>query len=188
MMTTFRIATASCALGLLTYVGLMGVMSPSGARAAGGEEPPEVLELTGIEAPGHVRGQSFAPLLRGEALPRQGDEPARVSVSWVVPRGFEAPAMTIRRNDLKVMRHRRGDVSEQLCFDLAKDPGEQQSVCEERAEEVSELVRLLERFEEEALLQRSALQGGDASPVRPAWRAPLDPDRDAELRALGYLD
>ncbi|MHC4217026.1 MAG: fibro-slime domain-containing protein [Planctomycetota bacterium] len=46
-MTTTRIATASCALGVLTYVGLSGLWGPHAAVGAG-DNPPEVLELTGV--------------------------------------------------------------------------------------------------------------------------------------------
>jgi fibro-slime domain-containing protein len=46
MMTT-RIATASCALGMLTYVGLMGLFSSPNAASGAGDDIPEVLELTG---------------------------------------------------------------------------------------------------------------------------------------------
>ena len=47
-MTTTRIATASCALGMLTYVGLMGLLSSPDAAAGAGDDLPEVLQLTGI--------------------------------------------------------------------------------------------------------------------------------------------
>ncbi len=47
-MTTARIATASCALGMLTYVALTGLLSSPRAAAGAGEDPPEVLQLTGI--------------------------------------------------------------------------------------------------------------------------------------------
>ena len=56
-MTTERIAIASCALGLLTYVALMGVLSAPRTADADGppadppppveEDPPEFIELTG---------------------------------------------------------------------------------------------------------------------------------------------
>jgi fibro-slime domain-containing protein len=47
-MTTTRIATASCALGMLTYVALMGLLSSPEAASGAGDDLPEVLELTGI--------------------------------------------------------------------------------------------------------------------------------------------
>ena len=149
---------------------------------------PTLLELADIESPPHVRGQSFAPLLSGEGPSVEAGDRARVSVSWVLPDGFASPAMTIRRRGLKLIRHRKGGSARQLCFDLTRDPGETRSVCAERAEEVAELALLLDRYEEQARTQRGALRGGDTSPVLPAGKAPLDPDREAELRALGYID
>ncbi len=47
-MTTTRLATASCALGMLSYVGLMGLLNVPDAAADDQEEPQQVLELTGI--------------------------------------------------------------------------------------------------------------------------------------------
>ncbi|MHC4209588.1 MAG: fibro-slime domain-containing protein [Planctomycetota bacterium] len=47
-MNNARIATASCALGMLTYVGLMSLLSSPDAASGADDDPPEVLELTGI--------------------------------------------------------------------------------------------------------------------------------------------
>ena len=47
-MTTNRIATASCALGMLTYVGLTTVLSPRDASADGVDESPEEVLLIGV--------------------------------------------------------------------------------------------------------------------------------------------
>jgi fibro-slime domain-containing protein len=47
-MTTTRIATASCALGMLAYVGITGIVAGPQAQASEGEGPPQVLELQGI--------------------------------------------------------------------------------------------------------------------------------------------
>jgi fibro-slime domain-containing protein len=101
-MTTARLATASCALGLLTYAGLMGIMPSSDARADGGDEPPEVLELTGIvrdfrertvdgghpdfeREPSHGFGHymgNVSPQLGDDGKPVFTGDGFKVAVSW----------------------------------------------------------------------------------------------------------
>ncbi len=47
-MSTHRLATASCAIGLLTYVGLTSLVSSPQAAAGDEAGPPELLQLTGV--------------------------------------------------------------------------------------------------------------------------------------------
>lgn len=54
-MTTNRIATACCALGMLTYVGLTSVLSGPDAAVTPGGDPLEVIELTGHVPGSHDR-------------------------------------------------------------------------------------------------------------------------------------
>ena len=54
-MTTNRIATACCALGMLTYVGLTSVLSGPDAAATPSGGPLEVIELTGNVRDSHDR-------------------------------------------------------------------------------------------------------------------------------------
>ncbi len=54
-MTTNRIATACCALGMLTYVGLSSVLSGPDAAAMPGGGSLEVIELTGNVGDSHDR-------------------------------------------------------------------------------------------------------------------------------------
>jgi len=53
--TTNRIATACCALGMLTYVGLTSVLSGPDVAATPGGDPLEVIELTGNVGDSHDR-------------------------------------------------------------------------------------------------------------------------------------
>ncbi len=48
MTSTYRLATASCALGVLTYAGVMSLVSANKAAADGAQGPPATLELTGV--------------------------------------------------------------------------------------------------------------------------------------------
>ncbi|MHC4414791.1 MAG: fibro-slime domain-containing protein [Planctomycetota bacterium] len=47
-MRTVRIATASCAAGVLSYAGIMAVLSLHRAAVGGAKEPPAFIELTGV--------------------------------------------------------------------------------------------------------------------------------------------
>ena len=55
-MTTTRLATASCALGMLTYVALMSLLTSPGAASGAGDDSPDVLELTGVVRDFRERG------------------------------------------------------------------------------------------------------------------------------------
>ncbi|MCZ6445035.1 MAG: hypothetical protein O6941_05995 [Planctomycetota bacterium] len=54
-MTTNRIATACCALGMLTYVGLSSVLSGPDSAATPSGDPLEVIEFTGNVGDSHDR-------------------------------------------------------------------------------------------------------------------------------------
>jgi hypothetical protein len=97
---------------------------------------------------------------------------------------FEPPSISVRVGSRKVtrIRDRRGLRYEY--YDLSEDPGEQRDLYPRRREEASDLVALLESYEEERSARSRELLGEEES------RAPapqLDPEREEKLRALGYL-
>jgi arylsulfatase A-like enzyme len=148
---------------------------------------PTLLELVGAPVPTQVRGTSFARLL-GEAEPEAGWAPRPLFTSgWVLPKGFQVPSMAVRVNDRKLIRTRTNDgVDRYSYFDLSDDPGETRNLFREQRIEAAELVSLLRRHERDAKATRNALRAGQ-SPGEPASPA-FDPQRDEQLRALGYIE
>jgi fibro-slime domain-containing protein len=120
-MTNARIATASCALGMLTYVALTGLLSSPRTAVGAEDEVPEVLELTGIvrdfrertvegghpdfeRRPDHGFGhyvQNIAPYLGADAKPvfagggrkvdRQWKDAADRPICWRVAQEYPRP-------------------------------------------------------------------------------------------------
>jgi len=149
---------------------------------------PTLLELAEIPIPEHAQGVSFAAALRGRDAPNTVAERVRISASWVLPEGIKAPAQTIRRGDLKVIRFERDGKVERLCFDVSQDPLESRDVCNQRADDVAELLGVLDEHVSRAAAEKRTLAEA-ALPSDPGTQfAPLDPDRESELRALGYIE
>ena len=152
---------------------------------------PTILELFVSEAPPGQTARSLLPLIRGAGP--SGAAPAPVySEAWLPLPGsrprdvkrFEPPSVSVRVGSRKVtrIRDRRGFRYEY--YDLSEDPGEQQDLYPRRRDEASDLVALLESYEEERSARSRELLGGE-EPRAPAPQ--LDPEREEKLRALGYL-
>lgn len=145
---------------------------------------PTLLDLAGIAAPPELPGASLLPGIGG------GPSPPRESLAWLRHPAFEVAA--IRDGNWKWLRHegaRRavsggvGGVGEgagvgepaEALYDLAADPGEQRNLLE--AEPARRRALALRVKEARARLARSEEAG----------QVEIDPELDAELRALGYL-
>jgi arylsulfatase A-like enzyme len=133
---------------------------------------PTLLEIAGRPAPEELPGASWMPAIGG------GEAPPRESLAWLWHPAFRVSA--IRDGDWKWLRHEgplrpvRGAVREAL-YDLARDPREADSLLElepERRRELALRVR--------DATKRFSRQGGNDEVA-------IDPELDAELRALGYL-
>jgi arylsulfatase A-like enzyme len=138
---------------------------------------PTMLDLAGVPTPAAAHGRSFAALLRGEAM--EPSERLRVSGSWTLPAGFSVPAFALRSGSWKLMRVTRdGKVIDRL-YDLAADPSEQSDVGAREVIRRQALSHLLTRYQAE--------EGRAGAPSEPRV-APLDPEREDMLRALGYIE
>jgi arylsulfatase A-like enzyme len=147
---------------------------------------PTVLELAGVEAPHGLLGESFAELLtgRGDDSVQPADRTA-FTATWVLPKGFDAPALSVRMGDRKLIRYRRDGREHLELYDLAADPSERRNLAAEEPEELERLRKLLDRHEQGTREWRRRLARGGAAD---AHALPLDPDREEMLRSLGYIE
>jgi len=144
---------------------------PAGLRvaeqASGVDVLPTAFELLGLDAPGGVRGQSLAPLLRGVLPPDLREQ----AFSQVADHDPSHQGTSVRATRFKYIRTRR--LGEEL-YDLAGDPGEVRNLLPggRGAEAVGALRARMEAFEQTV-----------------SQEAPeLDPELADQLRALGYVD
>lgn len=148
---------------------------------------PTMLDLAGASIPATAQGRSFAPLLRGDS---QGPRARpRVSASWALPAGFEAPAYAVRFGRWKLMRMTRDGERIERLYDLVADPEERNDVGDREPEQVEALALALDRYAwGSEQLAKNLRRGSAGASAREARRPPLDPDREAMLRALGYIE
>lgn len=117
-----------------------GKTSP--ARVGTSDLMPTLLELAGLpQRPGvHRDGQSFAPVLKGKALPPR-------SHFWHYPHyhgSGSRPGSAVQSGSLKLIQSLE-DGSCQL-YDLAKDPGERNDLASARPKDVERLRALLDQW------------------------------------------
>ena len=149
---------------------------------------PTLLELLGAPPLPGARGASYAALARGGA-----EDPARsprplFAETWFRagfgargPQPVEPPSYAVRVGARKLVRVRDGSGFRDAYYDLARDPGEHHDLAAEDPAAAAELRALLD-----AHLERSAALRADV--VDGASERPLHPEREDELRALGYLE
>jgi len=172
---------------------LVGPGIPAGRRIA---EPvglvdlaPTLLELLGAPPLSAVMGRSFAALLRGD--PAAGSFEARplFSETWFEagfgaegPKPVPQPSYAVRLGSRKLVRLRDGDGFRYAYYDLASDPTERRDRYAADPDAAADLRALLDAYPgrveqlREALAQKRGAGGT------------LDPERESQLRALGYLD
>jgi arylsulfatase A-like enzyme len=145
---------------------------------------PTVLDIFGIEALEGVQGRSLMPLARGEAT----DEIPRPAFITARPEPERVPHIRARlttSGSVRAMRlpgikfvefpmPRQRWHSE--LFDLSSDPGEHDDLTAERLDTVVALHRELQNWHR--------ISGPDPDIASPE----LDPDVEAALRELGYID
>ncbi len=142
---------------------------------------PTLLDLAGVAAPPELPGASLLPVIGG------GHSPPRESLAWLRHPAFDVTA--IRDGNWKWVRHEGvlravtagvagyTGVSEpaEALYDLEADPGERQNLLE------------AEPDRRRALALRVKAARARLARREDAGEVDIDPELDAELRALGYL-
>ena len=148
---------------------------------------PTFLDLIGVHASAPLRGRSFASLFRKAASLSDGEARPIFSTAWALPSGLRPPALAVRVGSRKLIRFTDADGPQLRYFDLDRDPMELTDLHEEREDEVAELSALLDQYLEESTRLRETLLA-EAGREDGGQSLDLDPEREAKLRALGYLD
>jgi arylsulfatase A-like enzyme len=155
---------------------------------------PTLLEWAGVEVPPHATGHAFTSLLRDDASPSGGPpERAMVSEAWAGSASLAPPALAVRSGPHKLLRFvGQGHEVVYRYHDLEADPREQVNRYAEMRED--ETVRALRELADGYVSAAEALRDRIGSPVagfasgEAEEESPLDPEREAKLRALGYIE
>jgi arylsulfatase A-like enzyme len=133
---------------------------------------PTVLDLLGLEIPGHVQGRSLVPLI----------EDGRAVRPWTLGRSkLVSSRYALRTPEHTLIHDLETGVSE--LYEPAADPGERHDLAAAQPEEVAEMVATLTR----ALRQSRAL-APRFRPAPVAGAGVLTGEQIDRLRALGYLE
>jgi arylsulfatase A-like enzyme len=150
---------------------------------------PTLLECLRAKPLPGAMGQSFASLLR-----ESGDGasvPARplFAEAWFEagfgaegPKPVEQPSYAVRVGSRKLVRLREGPGFRYAYYDLSNDPGERRDRYAADPAAAADLRALLDAYPERVARQREALLD-DRAP-----EGALDPERESQLRALGYVE
>lgn len=155
---------------------------------------PTLLELLDVPVPPSAMGRSFAPLVRGVAADPTWSQRPIYSESWSPKAAmlrdgrigrFELlpPAFAVRMGSRKLIRDRLVSGPRYRYYDLAADPGERSDLYSRDPGAAADLRALIDGYPSEMAERRRGLPAGEA-----VDEAPLDPEREAALRALGYLE
>jgi arylsulfatase A-like enzyme len=133
---------------------------------------PTVADLMGFELPGPVDGQSLVPFMRGEQIaPRillaeRGSKESRM-------------ARAVWDADHRLLEFREDGHTRLELYDRRTDPGERHDLSAQGGPALERLRAEMDRVfgQERRLIERSTDEVGE-----------LDPDVEARLRALGYID
>ena len=150
---------------------------------------PTLLDLLGAPPLPAAMGRSFAPLLRG-AQAEGGSDPRPIfSETWFEagfgaegPKPVQQPSYAVRKGSRKLVRLRSGEGFRYAYYDLAADPAERRDLYSADPEAAADLRALLDAYPQRIARTREEL-GLERAPG-----GVLDPERESQLRALGYLD
>jgi len=158
---------------------------------------PTILEIIGVEPPRFLEGSSLNALMKDDsAASRFGQRPVFSeshspmllgpgrSLSPVLP-----PAFGVRLGSRKLARYRTPDGYRYEFYDLRSDPFEQRDLFPDQPQRASDLVGLIEGYEEQSARVRAQVEASqNAGPgSNQPQGALLDPEQEKKLRALGYL-
>jgi len=164
---------------------MVGPGVPAGRREPGivhhVDLMPTILTLAGVGIPAGLHGYDVAFWRPGPHRP--AGEPL-FSASWMLPRGLEAPAFSVRDGNLKLISHGDARGRHDAVYDLDADADERTPRSDDaearRLGEALDAWRV--RMAAEAEQRRSGAEGEhDATTT-------ADPDREDKLRELGYID
>jgi len=131
---------------------------------------PTVADLAGAAVPPAVQGKSLVPLLRGSTVEPLHTGVHATGVKW------QPELHSLQTRELKLIKDIESGRA--VLFDSLADPGEQKNLAPERSEEVSRLGDQLD----------SELAAWARHPGVGRATAPIDPQVEERLRALGYLE
>jgi arylsulfatase A-like enzyme len=172
---------------------LLGPGVPAGRRVVAPvglvDLAPSLLELLRLPPLPGAMGRSLVPLLRGAGDAGGFTERPLFAEAWFRggfgaegPKPVEQPSYSVRVGDRKLVRLRDGDGFRYAYYDLRSDPGERRDLYARDPAAAADLRALLDAHPARMAERREALLDG-----READGA-LDPERESQLRALGYLD
>jgi len=150
---------------------------------------PTLLELLGAPPLPAAMGRSFASLLRGSQSQRNSDAHPLFSETWFEagfgaegPKPVQQPSYAVRKGSRKLVRLRTGEGFRYAYYDLAADPAERHDLYATDPEAAADLRALLDAYPNRVARLREALT------LERASGGGLDPERESQLRALGYLE
>jgi len=150
---------------------------------------PTLLELLGAPPLPEAMGRSFASLLRNAQPPRNSDAHPIFSETWFEagfgaegPKPVSQPSYAVRVGSRKLVRLRDGEGFRYAYYDLAADPSEQRDLYASDPAAAADLRALLDAYPTRVTRLRAALTAERAAD------GSLDPERESQLRALGYLE
>ena len=161
---------------------------------------PTILELLGIPRPPWLEGQSLAGVVEGRedesALARRPHfSETRTKLAMMAERrpvDFPVPAFMVRVGSRKLARYPDGAGGFRYeLYDLASDPGEHHDLLPGDPGAAADLRPLLDGYEAAGAAQRARIEAATAAGAGGGGAleaAPLDPQQEQKLRALGYLE
>jgi arylsulfatase A-like enzyme len=178
---------------------LWGDSVPAGRRVSANvgqiDVLPTILDFMGVEAPREIQGLSLRPLLAvddvtpGAFAQRPLFSEARAPFGIQTGKravAVQTPGLSVRLGAMKLVRYTNADGEFIYEFyDVASDPGDEVDLAPGRGDQWKELALLLSQHQEASDRFRTRLEGGGAIESQ---TAPLDPEHEAKLRALGYIE
>ena len=158
---------------------------------------PTILELLGVKDIPRRQGSSLVDLLeRDRDVPTFAARPVfaettakRVFGPAVQAIPFNAPAVMVRLGSRKLARYRNDDGSFRYeHYDIATDPEEQTNLLTADPSAADDLMDYLDDYRGWNAALLTKLRGDGNNTPGDREEVVLDPEREAKLRALGYLD